>query len=264
MRCLLLALFFLCQPWPLMAQFEPYSTTVPMDYSDPYGTGVPMPDYDAAMAQTLATLNHNLQAIDDMGWTATKNHLYGFRGNTYTVTVILSRLKPWYNLSGKIERTVGGTHYVNSLETSTTLSGVLEVPAKWPIEYGDEITVSYFGGNDQLGSGSYHFYVGKSDGFTKDSWTMPSIKKFIKNQNAETAARYAASSAAAAAYLNKSSSGSTTSYRSTPQRCFACNGTGICPVCKGSGISQAPTYGLNIPPQHCTYCNGTGKCPKCH
>lgn len=55
------------------------------------------------------------------------------------------------------------------------------------------------------------------------------------------------------------------SYNSSPhpkQPCTVCHGTGFCPLCKGSGRSTSPTYGIGSPGP-CNYCSGGGKCPKC-
>lgn len=40
--------------------------------------------------------------------------------------------------------------------------------------------------------------------------------------------------------------------------CYACNGTGICPVC--SGIGSITYYGETV---LCRYCKTSGECPKC-
>lgn len=48
------------------------------------------------------------------------------------------------------------------------------------------------------------------------------------------------------------------------EKCTACYGSGQCPVCNGSGKSQAPDYtGTRSYTPDCTYCSGTGRCPKC-
>jgi DnaJ-class molecular chaperone len=43
------------------------------------------------------------------------------------------------------------------------------------------------------------------------------------------------------------------------KKCKNCNGTGLCPTCKGTG--QIP--GFIVRKEECGVCNGTGVCPKC-
>jgi len=43
--------------------------------------------------------------------------------------------------------------------------------------------------------------------------------------------------------------------------CAKCNGTGICPLCNGSG--QSTVQGFHGQAMRCVSCDGTGKCPEC-
>jgi hypothetical protein len=51
--------------------------------------------------------------------------------------------------------------------------------------------------------------------------------------------------------------------RAHRELCYACNGSGVCPVCHGLGEYNVGIYTGKYEPRPCGYCYGTGRCPKC-